>query len=213
MAFRADRKNPKASMMATFGHFTDSRQRVVDQVRHELMGFGAPHTSVPWGDELIAIAEELTTAYGDEYGEDWQIAMDRFCSDAAFGASTLMCAGEQARVAPESTWAYRWDGSRDNYAYHGWELMFLFGTEPDGLLERRPEIAATAERFRAAFVALCKHGDPNAEALPRWSPFEASQKELMVFGGDDDGVRVCATAEEHTAIHALVAKLSDLMKF
>ena len=104
MAFRADRKNPKASMMATFGHYADSRQRVVDQVRHELMGFGDPHTSVPWGDELIAIAEELTTAYGDEYvGEDWQVAMDRFCSDAAFGASTLMCAGEQARVAPESS--------------------------------------------------------------------------------------------------------------
>ena len=68
MAFRADRKNPKASMMATFGHFSDSRQRVADQVRHELMGFGDPHSSVPWGDELIAIAEELTTAYGDEYG-------------------------------------------------------------------------------------------------------------------------------------------------
>ena len=115
MAFRADRKNPKASMMATFSHFSDGRQRVADQVRHELMGFGDPHTSVPWGDELIAIAEELTTAYGDEYREDWQVAMDRFCSDAAFGASTLMCAEEQARLAPESTWAYRWDGSRDNY--------------------------------------------------------------------------------------------------
>ena len=33
----------------------------------QLMGFGEPHTSAPWGNELIAIAEELTTAYGDEY--------------------------------------------------------------------------------------------------------------------------------------------------
>jgi para-nitrobenzyl esterase len=52
MAFRADRINPKASMMATFGHFTESRQRFVDQIVHELRGFGEAHTTPPWGKEL-----------------------------------------------------------------------------------------------------------------------------------------------------------------
>jgi hypothetical protein len=46
-------------------------------------------------------------------------------------------------------------------AYHGWELMFLFNTPPPGLLERAPQLQPTADSFRAAFVALCKHGDPN----------------------------------------------------
>jgi hypothetical protein len=52
MAFRADRANPKASMMATYGHFTESRERFVTQVVHELRGFGDPDTTPPWGDEL-----------------------------------------------------------------------------------------------------------------------------------------------------------------
>ena len=200
MAFRADRKNPKASMMATYGHITSDRQTVLHQVRHEVMGFGDPDTTPPMGDDLLAIADEITDAYAEEYGDDgdWQTPMDRFCSDAAFGASTLMCAAEQAAHNPDQTWAYRWDGFADNYAFHGWELMFLFNTPPPGLLERAPEVQVIADAFRAAFVALCKHGDPNCAEVPRWEPFEVTQKELMVFG---DEIRVCATAEEHTAIH------------
>jgi carboxylesterase type B len=62
----------------------------------------------------LAIAEDVAAAYVYEYGNDYQACMDRFCSDAAFGASTLMCATEQAVHAPESTWAYRWDGSNGN---------------------------------------------------------------------------------------------------
>jgi hypothetical protein len=35
----------------------------------------------------------------------------------------------------------------------------------------------------------------------------------MVFGGDDDSVRVCVAAEEHHAIHVLAEKLAALMHF
>ena len=96
MAFRPDRKNPKASMMATYGHFAETRQRFRDQVVHELKGFGAPDATPLWGDDLMALAEELVDAYTEEYGDNWQVCMDRFCSDAAFNACTHMAAAEQS---------------------------------------------------------------------------------------------------------------------
>ena len=63
---------------------------------------------------------------------------------------------------------------------------------------------------------VCTHrttGDPSCEEVPRWLPFDVDQQQLMVFGGDDDSVRVCATAEEHYAIHVLAGKLAKLMHF
>ena len=104
--------------------------------------------------------------YIEEYGDgEWQACMDRFCSDASFNAATLMCAQEQAKVAPDATWAYRWDGSQGNYAFHGWEVMFLFDTSPPGFLDRAPLLKDTADNFRAAFVSLMKNGDPNCEEV------------------------------------------------
>jgi hypothetical protein len=71
------------------------------------------------GGRRLALAEEVAAAYEQEYGDNWQTCMDRFCSDAAFGASTLMCAEEQAKHAPDTTWAYRWDGSKGNCEIDG----------------------------------------------------------------------------------------------
>ena len=56
-------------------------------------------------------------------------------------------------------------------------------------------------------------GDPGCAEVPRWLPFDADQQEMMVFGGDDDSVRVCAAGEEHYAIHVLAEKLGTLMHF
>ena len=88
MAFKADRTSPKgtksdefyiendefciendefcnnsASMPNTFGHWADSRKRFVEQVVHELRGFGDPCTAPPWGEELHALAETVAAAY------------------------------------------------------------------------------------------------------------------------------------------------------
>ena len=43
--------------------------------------------------------------------------------------------------------------------------MFLFNTPPPGLLERAPQLRQIAASFRAAFVALCKHGKRTSDAV------------------------------------------------
>lgn len=69
-------------------------------------------------------------------------------------------------------------------AVHGVDVGMTFNYPAGPLSGNTAEARKLAERFASAWVAFAKTGDPNDGKIPRWEPFDAQRRPMMVFDNE-----------------------------
>ena len=87
-------------------------------------------------------------------------------------------------VAP--AYMYRWDwpspaaGGKFG-AIHGADLSMSFYNADTGVGTNSPQARRMAERLGSAYLAFAKTGNPNNPKIPRWAPYNTTDRPVMVF--------------------------------
>jgi para-nitrobenzyl esterase len=108
-------------------------------------------------------------------------------SDHRYGAPVMKIAERRAALnkGPVFLYYFCWetpiDGGRLK-SPHTIEIPFAFhNLNASRLTANIPEARSLADKVSDAWVAFARKGDPNTAGLPRWSPFNPSQRPTMVF--------------------------------
>jgi para-nitrobenzyl esterase len=101
---------------------------------------------------------------------------------------------EAVTAAGSKGWLYRFDlpSSVDGGtlgAYHGSDVAFTFNDFADPSIPHRPflydpndpVVLELAERWSNTVAAFARTGDPNGAGLPRWSPYSADTREVLIL--------------------------------
>ena len=112
---------------------------------------------------------------------------------------------DAAVAAGSNAWLYRFDLPSSAMgggmgAPHGCEVPFTFNdyARPENLLNpfhdpNDPVVCELAELWSNTILAFAQSGDPNGAGLPRWSPYSADRREVLILdetsreGQDPDG--------------------------
>jgi len=106
---------------------------------------------------------------------------------------------ETAAGRGAATWLYRFDRAGEHGAVHSAEWPYVHAlADRHGIPEGWAELATDADRrlactMHAAWRAFIHAGNPNGESVPRWDPFTAHDRAMLLF---DDPIR--ASAAPHT---------------
>ena len=154
------------------------------------------------------VADELLAHYGVTTPETARAQIARLVHDLYFAGPVRVQAAAHTQVS-SPVWLYRFSrvpptalGAAVGAAYHGAELVYVFGTMaagpgPPGArphpMARYGDWTATDRRLSAAMMAwwtqFAAAGDPNREDLPAWPAFEPATGRRLDLG---DAVAVTA---------------------
>jgi para-nitrobenzyl esterase len=109
-------------------------------------------------------------------------------SDYRYSGPVMKIAERRAALGkgPVYLYYFRWetpvDGGRLK-SPHTIEIPFAFDNVKiaQRLTGGGPEAMALADKVSEAWIAFARTGDPNTPKLPRWTPFNATDRPTMVF--------------------------------
>jgi para-nitrobenzyl esterase len=110
-------------------------------------------------------------------------------TDSNVRRSAVTQAERKAAQGGAPAYMYRWDwpaaGEGARYgAVHGTDLSPAFANPTTAMTGNTPGGKLIARRMGSAFVAFAKTGNPSNPTIPKWSPYEASQRAVMIFGAE-----------------------------
>jgi para-nitrobenzyl esterase len=153
--------------------------------------FGFAPTPAARSDEMLAgfgdAREKALAAYDpDKTGNKGTIGM-RLASDIAMVEPARMLARLTA-AAGQPTWQYRFSYVASSLrgkvagALHATEIPFVFNTVRQKYGDATTADDEAAGRAANAYwSAFAKHGDPNADGLPKWPRYSAADDLIMEF--------------------------------
>jgi para-nitrobenzyl esterase len=111
-------------------------------------------------------------------------------TDASRGSATYVQAERKASLKKAPVWVYQWDwisSMADGKfgAVHGLDVSASFDNARDAMMSTG---AAAGKRmstkFSSTWAAFAKTGDPNNAEIPKWEPFDADKRAILVFDED-----------------------------
>ena len=136
-----------------------------------------------YGDRAEAIAKEFKKAYPERK------AVDALYVDALLRKQTLKTTRLKAdqNGAPVYSYIFAWDNPMiDGMAmsFHTAEIPFVFNNidKVEGTLKGRGKDAyKLAGKISQAWINFARTGNPNAEGLPKWLPYNTKNGAVMIF--------------------------------
>jgi para-nitrobenzyl esterase len=108
-------------------------------------------------------------------------------TDASRGSATYVQAERKAALKKAPVWVYQWDwvsNMADSKfgAVHGLDVSASFNNARDAMMSTGAEAGKRmAKRFSTTWATFAKTGDPNNDEIPKWAPFDAETRAIMVF--------------------------------
>jgi len=136
-----------------------------------------------YGDRAEAIAKEFKKAYPERK------AVDALYVDALLRKQTLKTTRLKANQngAPVYSYIFAWDNPMiDGMAmsFHTAEIPFVFNNidKVEGTLKGRGKDAyKLAGKISQVWINFARTGNPNAEGLPKWEPYNRKNGTVMIF--------------------------------
>ena len=136
-----------------------------------------------YGDRAEAIAKEFKKAYPERK------AVDALYVDALLRKQTLKTTRLKAdqNGAPVYSYIFAWDNPMiDGMAmsFHTAEIPFVFNNidKIEGLIKGRGKDAyKLAGKISQVWINFARTGNPNAEGLPKWLPYNTKNGAVMIF--------------------------------
>ena len=136
-----------------------------------------------YGDRAEAIAKEFKKAYPERK------AVDALYVDALLRKQTLKTTRLKAEQngAPVYSYIFAWDNPMiDGMAmsFHTAEIPFVFNNidKVEGTLKGRGKDAyKLAGKISQVWINFARTGNPNAEGLPKWLPYNTKNGAVMIF--------------------------------
>jgi para-nitrobenzyl esterase len=108
-------------------------------------------------------------------------------SDHRYSGPVMKIADRRAALGkgPVYLYYFRWETPLDGgrlKSPHTIEIPFAFdNVKVSRLTSSSPEAPALAAKVSEAWLAFARKGDPNTKDLPRWAPFNTTERATMVF--------------------------------
>jgi len=107
-------------------------------------------------------------------------------TDKAWRRNAVLQAERKIAQGAALAYMYRWDwpspaaGGKFG-AVHGVDLSMSFYNADTDLGTNSPQARRMAERLGSAYLAFAKTGNPNNSKIPRWAPYDTTDRPVMVF--------------------------------
>mgnify|MGYP003471403671 FL=1 len=108
-------------------------------------------------------------------------------TDASRGSATLVQAQRKAAAKKAPVWVYQWDWISNMAdgkfgAIHGLDVSASFNNWRDAMLSTGAEAGKRiGNKFSTTWATFAKTGDPNNAEIPKWDPFDADKRTVLVF--------------------------------
>jgi para-nitrobenzyl esterase len=108
-------------------------------------------------------------------------------TDASRGSATYVQAERKAALKAAPVWVYQWDwvsNMADSKfgAVHGLDVSASFNNARDATMSTGSAAGKRmAKTFSTTWASFAKTGDPNNQEIPKWAPFDAETRAIMVF--------------------------------
>jgi para-nitrobenzyl esterase len=115
-------------------------------------------------------------------------------SDQRYSGPVMKIAERRAALGkgPVYLYYFRWETPLDGgrlKSPHTIEIPFAFdNVKASRLTSSSPEAPALAAKVSDTWIAFARKGDPNTPSLPKWAPFNASDRATMVFNNQSAAV-------------------------
>ncbi len=94
----------------------------------------------------------------------------------------------QSRTGEEDAWLYwfdkAWPGKREQGAFHGGEMVYVFQTLESEDQPWTDEDRRLSELMASYWANFARQGDPNRPGLPRWPAYDPDEPRLMELSPD-----------------------------
>jgi para-nitrobenzyl esterase len=151
----------------------------------------------PIADDLLLMYPISTPANTREAFITAQTALD-LAAPARWTAQAMRGMKSNAYLY-EVTWAYPSPGGQDWGAFHGIELLLMFGSRAVPLDSTGD---ALAEALRAYWVQFARTGNPNVRGLPAWPSYNSTVAPYL-----DLGRKIRPGARRHQSAFALAKRV------
>jgi para-nitrobenzyl esterase len=107
-------------------------------------------------------------------------------TDKAWRRNAVLQAERKIAQGVAPAYMYRWDwpspaaGGKFG-AIHGADLSMSFYNADTGVGTNSPQARRMAERLGSAYLAFAKTGNPNNPKIPRWAPYNTTDRPVMIF--------------------------------
>ncbi|HKP61780.1 MAG TPA: carboxylesterase family protein [Polyangiales bacterium] len=111
-------------------------------------------------------------------------------TDSSRGSATYVQAERKAALKKAPVYVYQWDWISNMAdakfgAVHGIDVSAAFNNARDTMLSTGAAAGKRiATKFSSAWAAFAKTGDPNNSEIPKWEPFDAEKRAIMIFDED-----------------------------
>lgn len=175
-----------------FPKIADNKPIVIGTTFNELqrLTYGRDISMDDARSQLEPVFGERTDEYIKAFDEAWpdHSVNDLLSADRLFRAKTIITA-DNASMHGSTIYAYmfKWKSPINQGSVHGHELKFCFNTLNHGGNELPHPTAADqrlADLMSRSWSNFAHTGNPNADGLPQWKPYNAQSGDMMVFDYD-----------------------------
>ncbi len=176
-----------------FSSFSDNKPIIIGTTFNELqrLTYDRKLTIEDARKELLPVFGERTDEYIKAFDEAWpkHSPNDLLSIDRLFRPKTIITADyiSAHRKAPTYMYMFTWKSPVHQGSVHGHELKFCFNTlnhAGNELPKPTADDQKLADAMSTAWANFAHTGNPNAECLPTWKPYNAKDGDMMIFDYD-----------------------------
>ena len=173
-----------------FSSFSDSKPILIGTTFNELqrLTYDKPVTLEEARQQLLPVFGNRTDEYIKAFDEAWpkHSPNDLLSADRLFRPKTIITADyiSANRPAPTYMYMFTWKSPVHQGSVHGHELKFVFNTlhrAGNDLPNPTADDQKLADIMSTVWSNFAHTGNPNAEGLPSWKPYNAENGEMMIF--------------------------------
>ena len=173
-----------------FSSFSDSKPILIGTTFNELqrLTYDKPVTMEEARQQLLPVFGDRTDEYIKAFDEAWpkHSPNDLLSADRLFRPKTIITADyiSAKRTAPTYMYMFTWKSPVHQGSVHGHELKFVFNTlhrAGRDLPNPTADDQKLADIMSTVWSNFAHTGNPNAEGLPAWKPYNAENGEMMIF--------------------------------
>lgn len=173
-----------------FASFSDSKPILIGTTFNELqrLTYDKPVTLDEARQQLVPVFGNRTDEYIKAFDEAWpkHSPNDLLSIDRLFRPKTIITADyiSAHRTAPTYMYMFTWKSPVHQGSVHGHELKFVFNTlhrAGNDLPNPTADDQKLADIMSTVWSNFAHTGNPNAEGIPAWKPYNAENGEMMIF--------------------------------
>ena len=173
-----------------FASFSDSKPILIGTTFNELqrLTYDKPVTLDEARQQLVPVFGNRTDEYIKAFDEAWpkHSPNDLLSIDRLFRPKTIITADyiSAHRPAPTYMYMFTWKSPVHQGSVHGHELKFVFNTlhrAGRDLPNPTADDQKLADIMSTVWSNFAHTGNPNAEGIPAWKPYNAENGEMMIF--------------------------------